>query len=238
MPTVSATTAALDDEWRTLATSPAGRAALERWRTEEPLLTDVVDLAGVMALRRHPDASRSVLAFLARLAPVDPLAARTLLQALLPGLIHVAVNTANDDPKAVEEFVSLAWERIRTYPEERRGSVAANVLWDVRKRYREHRELEAPHRGPSPTPDASTSAPSAEEVALEQLVVAESLQTLIRRGWLDRGDARLIVETRLLDVDETELAARAGIRRRRLMVRRWRAECRLRRQLEAHPDAA
>ena len=238
MPTVSATTAALDDEWRTLATSAGGRAAVERWRADEPLLGDIGDLDGVLSLRRHADASRAVLAFLARQAPADPLAARTLLQALLPGLIHVAVNAARDDPEAVEEFVALAWERIRTYPVSRPGSVAANVLWDVRKRYREHRELEAPHRGPSPSPDASTAAPSAEEVALEQLVVAERLHSLIRRGWLDRGDARLIVETRLLDVDETELAARAGMRRRKLMVRRWRAECRLRRQLEAHPDAA
>ena len=30
----------------------------------------------------------------------------------------------------------MAWERIRTYPAGRRGSVAANVLFDVRKRYR------------------------------------------------------------------------------------------------------
>ena len=238
MPMARATTAALDDEWRTVATSSAAHAALERWRAEEPLLADIADLDAVLALRRHADASRRVLSFLARQAPTDPLAARTLLQALLPGLVHIATVTASDDRDAVEEFVALAWERIRTYPPTRPGSVAANVICDVRKRYREHRELDVPRGVQLPEVGALTSAPSAEDVALEQLVVNESLRALIRRGWLDRDDARLIVETRLLDVDETELAARAGMRRRKLMVRRWRAECRVRRQLEAHPNAA
>jgi hypothetical protein len=41
-------------------------------------------------------------------------------------------------------MVSLAWERIRTYPTTRHGSVAGNVLLDVRKRYRAHRVIDAP----------------------------------------------------------------------------------------------
>jgi hypothetical protein len=48
-------------------------------------------------------------------------------QALVPGLACVSSSTGNDDPAAIDELVSLAWERIRTYPASRRGSVPAKV---------------------------------------------------------------------------------------------------------------
>ena len=67
-----------------------------------------------------------------------------LLEALLPGLVRLAGITGYDDPAAIEEIVSLAWERIRTYPPGHWGSVAANVLLDVRKRYRAHCLIWAP----------------------------------------------------------------------------------------------
>lgn len=63
-----------------------------------------------------------------RLAPVDAIAARAVLQALLRGLTQLAATTGYDDPAAFDELVLLAWERIRTYPGTRCGSVAANVL--------------------------------------------------------------------------------------------------------------
>jgi hypothetical protein len=71
---------------------------------------------------------------LAALAPSDQLAARTLLQALLGGLCNLA-RCVGRDANAVDDVVSLAYERIRTYPAHRPGSVSGNVLLDVRKRY-------------------------------------------------------------------------------------------------------
>jgi hypothetical protein len=68
-------------------------------------------------------------------------AARALLQALVPGLHRLARTVGGGSDEAAAELVALAWARIVTYPFERRpGRVAANVLLDVRKTYlREHR---------------------------------------------------------------------------------------------------
>jgi hypothetical protein len=67
-----------------------------------------------------------------------------LLPALVPGLARLSSLAGNDDPSAIDEMVSLGRERIRTYPTTRRGSVAGNVLLDVRKRYRGHCLIEVP----------------------------------------------------------------------------------------------
>lgn len=134
----------LDREWSELATSPRARRALIRWSNSHAALVGQHDLADVMRARRKAADAPGLLLALAALAPDDELAARTLLQVLLPGLVCMSSATASDDPAAMEEMVSLAWERIRTYPTTRHGSVAANVLLDVRKRYRKHRLIEAP----------------------------------------------------------------------------------------------
>src|SRR5690606_37687327 len=72
---------------------------------------------------------------LARRAATEELAGRTLLQILLPGLVRIVGTRGHSDPDAPDELVAFAWERICTYPETRQGSVAANVILDVRKRY-------------------------------------------------------------------------------------------------------
>jgi hypothetical protein len=45
------------------------------------------------------------------------------------------------DDDAVDDVLAIAWERIRTYPSCRPGSVSGNVLLDVRKRYRRQHQL-------------------------------------------------------------------------------------------------
>lgn len=134
----------LDREWVELARSSRGRRALTRWAQRHPALQGIGDLDALLEARRDPTRAPALLAALAVLAPDDQLAARTLLQALVPGLIRLARSTGNDDPAALVELVSIAWERIRTYPQTRNGSVAANVLLDTRKRYRQHRLIANP----------------------------------------------------------------------------------------------
>jgi hypothetical protein len=116
----------LDREWAELAPSPRARRALIRWLNTNPDLAGTRDLAEV-AIRRDPAKSEPVLRALASLAPQDDIAARTLLQAMVPGIVRLATRAGNDDEAAIDELVSLAWERIRTYPSGRKGSVAANI---------------------------------------------------------------------------------------------------------------
>ncbi|MGH2395259.1 MAG: hypothetical protein ACRDGH_17505, partial [Candidatus Limnocylindria bacterium] len=87
---------------------------MPRWALDHPALDGLRDLDQLLERRRNADAAHAVLTALAVLAPADDLAARTLLHALLPGLVGLAGTAACDDPAAIDEMVSLAWERIRT----------------------------------------------------------------------------------------------------------------------------
>ena len=134
----------LDREWRELCRSATSRRRWRRWIETEPLLAGMPTLKASSTSggttprpRRHPGRARPVRRHPRPGGPHPAPGARA-------GLVRMAPTTCSDDPSAIEEFVSLAWERIRTYPTSRPGPVAANVLMDVRKRYREHRAIEAP----------------------------------------------------------------------------------------------
>jgi hypothetical protein len=77
----------------------------------------------------------AVLLPLVRVAAEDPLAGRVVLQLLLPGVVRLAGRIRwlfGED--AGPAAVAATWERIRTYPVDRRPcAVAANVLLDARK---------------------------------------------------------------------------------------------------------
>jgi hypothetical protein len=223
------TLAALDREWTTLRTSPAARSSLLRWARAEPALTGLDDLDRVLELRLNPSLAPRILKALAGFAPRDPLAARTLLQALVPGLSNLARTIGYDDRAALDEMVSLAYERIRTYPASRDGSVAGNVLLDVRKAYRQHRRIEKP-AVPSPAGRAASS-PSAEEHVLRYSVVTE-LAAARRRGIVSDSALRLIVRTRLADEPLEHIAVEQQVNVHCLVARRSRAERRLRSCLE------
>lgn len=232
----------LDEEWRRLAGSPQARRALVRWRATYPVFAGLSSLDDLLARRQQrPDAAPELLAALAALAPADELAGRTLLQALVPGLIRLSHTAGYDDHDALNEMISLAWERIATYPATRHGDVAANVLLDVRKRYRQLRGFDKPRRlhhrdlvvdgRRSSTDEAmaerAAPVPSAEDVALQHLVL-DDLVAAHSDGVISEPGLGIIVQTRLLDRTVSELAERTGISRNTLASWRFRAERRLR----------
>jgi hypothetical protein len=133
-----------------------------------------------------------------------------------------------DDPAAIEEMVSLAWERIRTYPAGRRRSAAANVLFDVRKRYRAHRRIETPRSPDTEEIEAAATSRSPEDEALarvlfEQLIAAQRAEQVLRDGAFG-----LVLRTRLAGEPLTAVAREENLPLSVLAQRRWRAECRLR----------
>jgi hypothetical protein len=221
------TLAALDREWGELNRSPATVEVLDRWRRAEPALAGLPTLAAILEERRSDaEAAPAILAALARLAADDHLAARCLLQALVPGMVRMASTIYADDPLAFDELVSLGWERIRTYPTSRPGSVAANVLWDVRKRYREHRAIEDPE-SPGQEPRREQATPSAEEVvlargAIDDVVVAH------RHGVISGVALSLILRTRVDEVSLDVAAREQQANAKQANCIRWRAERRLR----------
>jgi hypothetical protein len=198
-----------------------------RWARRHESLTGLSDLEGVLDRRRDRSQAPAVLRALAALAPGDDLAARCLLQALIPGLVCLAARSGNDDPAALDEMVSLAWERIRTYPTTRHGSVAGNVLLDVRKRYRAHRLIDAPTGAWQHDGDAIDQRPGPDDEVLGRLLL-EDLAAARRDGVVSGPALELIVRTRVVGESLAEVAEAEAVEPQVLCQRRWRAERRLR----------
>lgn len=225
---------ALDREWSELATSPRARRALIRWANVNRDLAGHRDLAQVLVTRRDPARSEPVLRALASLAPDDDIAARTLLQAVVPGIVTLATRIGYDDEAAIDELVSLAWERIRTYPCERNGSVAANILLDVRKRYRRHRYIEVPDSLEF-CGDPVDNQASTEDLVLGRLLVGE-LAEAQNAGLMSHQVLATILRTRLCGERLADLAAEQNVTPQLLCHRRWRADAPGSKSIAVTPD--
>jgi hypothetical protein len=218
---------AQDREWSTVATSHKARRAVIRWAHRHEVLAGLSNLHEVLERRRDRTLAPGVLHALAEMAPGDDLAARCLLQALIPGLVCLAARSGNDDPGALDEMVSLAWERIRTYPRTRHGSVAGNVLLDVRKRYRAHRVIDAPTGAWQADDNAIDLRPGPDDEVLGRLLL-EDLAAAQRNGVVSAPALELIVRTRVVGESLADVAEAEAVEPQVLCQRRWRAERRLR----------
>jgi hypothetical protein len=214
----------LNSEWSATADSPTARRALMRWSATHSVFLSASNLNDVITLGHRPDMGPEVRRALAALAPVDPLAARTLLQALLGGLVNLARRVGRDGD-ALDEIVSLAWERIRTYPTHRPGGVAGNVLWDVRKRYsRQHDDRDS---SVAIQANRASVEPSPEEQVVGNAFLVE-LETACVAAGVSSELLDTIVRTRVDGESMADLAVEHGVSRKVLWHRRWRAEARLR----------
>jgi hypothetical protein len=225
---------ALDDEWRALIRTHASEDARARWSNDAVLSTWPDPAAIVEFLRTgggDPAAKNGLLAALARRAPSDDFAMRTMLQALLPGLVNVAKRlarvTADDELEA--QVLTEAVYRIRHYPLERRPrSVAANVTLDVfgtlvrdrtRRRAASARDLVGPL--------ADDGDPSVE--------VVELVSAAWSQGRLTMGDAQLLLSVAVGSDTLRRRAEREGVSYG-AMTERWRrARDRLRRAVLDRP---
>jgi hypothetical protein len=137
--------ARLDREWEQLRHRPAVLARARSWQvTPEPFasLDELLRLAG---FRTAPsDAADEVLRRLVAIAAVEPLAARIVLQRLLPGLLAIVRREQLRDRwfDAFDLLAAEAWLAIVSYRVDRRPTdVAARLLNDAR-----HRAFTTPRR--------------------------------------------------------------------------------------------
>ena len=128
--------AALNDDWSRLVADPRAQQAAARW----PALATASDtgllgaLAAIGGDRTVPyDVADTNLASLVRVAAEDEVAARVVLQRLVPGLVHAARRRRHLGMQhAFDELVGTAWVLVRTYPLARRPRrVAANLCRDA-----------------------------------------------------------------------------------------------------------
>lgn len=228
---------ALDDEWRALNGTHASEAARVRWSNDAVLSTLPHPAAIVEFLRAGAGdaaAKNRLLAALARRAPWDDFAMRTMLQALLPGLVNVAKRlgrgTADDEVEA--QVLTEAVDRIRHYPLDRRPrSVAANVTLDVFGtivRDRARRQAAAAR-------DVVRFSPEGEDPSVE---VVDLVATAFAQGRLGTRDAQLLLSVAVGTDTLRRRAEREGVSYG-AMTERWRrARDRLRRAVLDRPSGS
>jgi DNA-directed RNA polymerase specialized sigma24 family protein len=220
----------LDEEWARITRSPAAGERLAEWTESSPVLAGLGDLdAVVQHANRRGQAHESdrILFALAQRAGADDLAARTLLQAVMPGMrwlarrYHHVASAAGEDPPSL--VIALTYERIRTYPFGRRPSrIAANVLFDTRQR------LQRGVGRPGPAIVALESLPfEPADVDESSDESCELLDHAVAQRVIAADDAELIAMTRLGDLPVAELAADLGCPAQTLRRRRRRAEMRI-----------
>lgn len=239
--------ARLDSEWEHLVRSRATAAVLRRWGIQEPELagwTDLEQLRSAVHHRADPARADRLLAALVRLAAVDGqddrLAARTVLQLLVPGAVRLArslIPYAGDNATALGLVFTELAIGIRTYPWRRRPHhVAANLLLDCRQRL--SRRFQRARRE---TPvglevdDRRTDAAGTEH-AESTLALRDLLAWAHRRGILDEFEARLLVANHVQDIPLDRLAIQLGRSRSRLFAARAAAHRRLRHALTSAAD--
>lgn len=240
--------ARLDSEWQHLAEAPATATALRRWARLEPDLAGCADLHQLRAAvhqRADPGGADRLLAALVRLAAVDGhddrLAARTVLQLLVPGAVRLArsiIPYAGDNATALGVVFTELAIGIRTYPWRRRPRhVAANLLLDCRQRLTRRYQ-----RARRETPIGLEIDPEASDTGAEHAEATVALRELLawahRRGIIDEFEARLLVANHVQDIPLTRLAAQLGRSRSRLFATRAAAHRRLRHALNGTAVAA
>lgn len=131
----------LELEWERLGRSRKGAEALEHWAERDrefEHFRDLDELVEFVHRRDQANAADRVLYRLVCRGLTDDLAARTVLACMMPGAKNLTSGYlwAHDNPdEAAASVLAAMWERIRTYPCQRRpAKVAANIQLDTRQR--------------------------------------------------------------------------------------------------------
>ena len=126
----------LDRDWEALRHDVEASRACERWVAQGDVLRGCATPGDVLD-RVRSDADAVLLLLLVEAGSGDEVAARLVLQALLPKVVLMA---ARDRCAEVDDYVTALWCSVVTYPVHRRPtSVAANLALDTLKAVRRDR---------------------------------------------------------------------------------------------------
>jgi len=168
-----------------------------------------------------------MVALVRRAVAGDGLAARVLLQLLLPGVRRLARRwwALGDDDERAAAAVAAVWEKIQRYPLARRpGRVAANILMDASVELRRSlrgRQLVLPMGFVPGFEPADTDKRHPAEELVEALVDA------VEAGIITRDDAQLIASSRISGTPLRQIADETGTALRTLQWHRQSAEAAL-----------
>jgi hypothetical protein len=217
----------LDRDWARLA---ASRSAARQLRDVCRLAGRARTLADVEAHVRRAapaDADQILVALVGRAVEGDDLAARVLLQLLLPGTRNLARRwwALGDDDERAAAAVAAVYRRIRNYPLARRpGRIAANVLMDAAHELRAAVPAANVELWADPTIHQTVHVEPSPDPAAE---LADVLADAVKACVITPDDARLIAQTRIAGHRVQDLATNTTARPRTLWDRRQRAEATL-----------
>jgi hypothetical protein len=220
--------ARLDHEWRSLRRRPSAIARARTWGVTAATFADLDDLlvlAGY-AGERTPD-HNEVLRRLLAIATGDDLAARVVLQRIVPGLLAAVRGGRRAHDGAFEELVGAAWLSIRSGRIETGSDhLAANIVRDAA-----YRAFTAPRRRRSASEIAVDPHTLDETPAVTYIGACEELAMLLADARADGVPARDLDLVRDLVVvgSPGRLAALRKVTPRTLRNHRDRAAARLRR---------
>jgi hypothetical protein len=216
----------LDAEWRTVAVSPNAEEALARWANDSVLAggRSLDEVLARTARGGDPRDADAVLRALMSRASSDEIAARTVLQAVIPGLVSVAHRVgARKDADLEAEVAAAAWTAIRAGRLlGRRGFIAGQLLLDVfhvvsRLRRGDLEQVAAPDDLariiPDPGDQWTRHGPDGREV----------LEFVARSGKVPPEQLRLISDAVLDRIPVSVAARRAGVSVKAMTRRRERA---------------
>jgi hypothetical protein len=221
--------ARLECEWNALR-GPRLEALFRTWARRRPALAQTPTPTRLLSFLREPGRNEDKDALLRALlaeARREPLAARLVLEALLPGLKAQARRLLVQSVEREVVWTLLlasAWERIVTYPLERRPNrIAANIVLDTLRAtlagLREERRWRS-ELPPEPLPERAAETADASDVdeLLAFAVAAHAITTT---------EAELISATRIDGESLAALASASGTAYNTMKLRRQRAERRL-----------
>lgn len=226
-PAIAALFDGLDNEWRRTTRNPKAANLLTAWTAVEAGLTGCVTVQDVLARVRWqgyqpaPD-SQAVLSALLRLSGTDALAARALLQALLPRVRAERVAVARfghglgehgqAPSDTMADLVAECFAAIKRHAGEDRPDVSRLVLQEATRKLRTARQAQRRYQERN-GPRAEGTGPAAElwsaRTSAEWL--ARSLCQAVQAGHLSRSDARLVYATRVKGVPASEVGRAAGL---------------------------
>jgi hypothetical protein len=217
--------AELDADWCAVVASQGARDALARW-SDDPPLRDAQTLDEVLArTARGSDRMEADLVLRALMvrAPLDEIAARTVLQAVIPGLVSVARRVgARENPDLEAEIATVAWTEIRGGRlTGRRGSIAGQLLLDVFHVVSRLRRNDLEH--PVAPADLARFAPLADDRDARRPDGREVLELVARSGRVPPEQLRLISDAVLDRLPVSVAAHRAGVSVKAMTRRRERA---------------
>jgi hypothetical protein len=222
----------LDREWHRLRNDPATAHHLHDICHLADNAHTLADVETYVRRAGPADADNILLALVTRVVDHDDaLAARVLLQLLIPGTRNMARRwwALGDPDERAAAAVTAVYTRIRTYPLARRpGRIAANILLDAQRELR-RTATHTTRTTVTPVPDPTTHHPHTTRDMGEPdphpaIELTHLLQDAVDHHLIHPDDADLIARTRIHGQRVVDIAHHRHVGTRTLWDRRHRAE--------------